>query len=1202
MAFPLSVVKCKIAGALFFQERFQFRRKKIMNEKVRQIVRIAYAPAIVAGAFLVRLGLVHLAGEQLPPWITFYPAVMLTALLAGFRAGILATATAALVATVTYFPPDGFGISKFYTISLAIFVTMGILMSSVAGRYRRIRDRLEDLVRERTGALTKANDTLTRENEERTAAEEKLRASREDLRRRSEELEQLLDALPAYIWISNDAQCTHITGNKAANEMMSLFAGANVSQSAVATGEGVYIPQLKPDGSEYRPDELPMQRAIALARPVRDVEIDFRLGDGRRVQALGSAVPLFDASGNVRGSIAAFVDISGRKLAEELLARDLDAMIRLQRLATLYTRNGDMEQILGEIVETAIAISDADFGNIQLLDPAAGDLRIVAQRGFPDWWIEFWNSVAKGRGACGTALEKGERIIVEAVEESEIFVGTEALDIQRRAGVQAVQSTPLMSRPGEPLGMFSTHYKTPRRPDARELRLLDLLARQAADIIARNRAEDDLRTSEAQFRAVFDLSAVGKTHADPTTGRFLLVNDRLCEITGYSREELLQMTFQDITHPDDRARDIEEFERSKVPETAKWNSEKRYIRKDGSVVWVVVSGTVLFDAAGTPYRSAADITDITERKRAAQDLSASLGRLRTEMDERKKAEESVLRLNRLYLVLSETSQAIVRSVDRDYLFREFCRIAVEAGGFKLAWVGLVNQESGVFEIVAAEGATGYLEDIRITANIEPSGLGPTGIAVREGSCCTGPWHERGHAHGIRASASIALKQEGRVIGAFNLYADQKDFFDRQQVELLKQMGMNISFALDSMVGETVRREAEQALREQIAERERVEQQLRQSQKMESIGLLAGGVAHDFNNLLTGISGFGQILRDSLPADNQILQESVGQILTAAERAAALTGSLLAFSRKQVMDRRPMMIDTIIDHAGKFIRTVIGADIEFRTAHSGRELLVNADAGQIEQVLMNLAINSRDAMPHGGCLTISTREVRVGEGSEAMYDLSAPGRYALVTVTDTGAGIDRSSMEKIFEPFYTTKEVGKGTGLGLSIVYGIIKQHDGSILVKSEPGKGTTFDIYLPLIQGREVGEKAKKTVPAAVGTETLLIAEDEEVVRVFMQKLLERAGYKVIAAADGEEAVALFREHEDISLVLSDVVMPGKNGKEVLAEIRMIRPEIKVIFISGYTADIVTRKGILEEGVEFIIKPLLKNDLLQKIREVLDKN
>jgi CheY-like chemotaxis protein len=347
------------------------------------------------------------------------------------------------------------------------------------------------------------------------------------------------------------------------------------------------------------------------------------------------------------------------------------------------------------------------------------------------------------------------------------------------------------------------------------------------------------------------------------------------------------------------------------------------------------------------------------------------------------------------------------------------------------------------------------------------------------------------------------------------------------------------------------------------------------------------------------------IRENSPPDNELLQDSAEQILKAAERATELAKSLLAFSRKQVIHPKPVQVNIKIRDTGKLIKRIIGEDIEFSTSFSDRELPVMVDAGQIEQVLMNLATNARDAMPNGGHLHISTLETFVPEGAESLYDVAKPGKYACISVSDNGVGIDEKFLGRIFEPFYTTKDVGKGTGLGLSMIYGAIKQHKGSILVKSEPGKGTIFNIYLPVIENVGVfGEKQVEAAkPAFVGTETLLIAEDEEMVRTFMQKIFKRAGYKVIAAIDGEDAVVKFRENrESISLVLSDVIMPGKNGVEILEEVRKMKPDAKVLFISGYTANVLHEKGILEEDIDFITKPFAKEKLLQKVREILDKN
>lgn len=321
----------------------------------------------------------------------------------------------------------------------------------------------------------------------------------------------------------------------------------------------------------------------------------------------------------------------------------------------------------------------------------------------------------------------------------------------------------------------------------------------------------------------------------------------------------------------------------------------------------------------------------------------------------------------------------------------------------------------------------------------------------------------------------------------------------------------------------------------------------------------------------------------------------------AERATELTRQLLAFSRKQKIDQKPVLIDDIIANTGRLIQRLIGEDIGFAMDLRCAEMLVMASAGQIEQVLLNLATNARGAMPYGGRLTISTQKVVVTEGAETEFDLLLSGAYVLISFSDTGTGIDKEIIDRVFEPFFTTKEVGKGTGLGLSMVYGIVKQHGGSVLINSETDKGSTFKIYLPLLEGHDGTKERKRPLSLAGGTETLLVVEDEEIVKLFLKRTLEKAGYRVLAAGDGEEAMTLFREHDDISLVLSDMVMPGKNGKELLAEIRQIKPEIKFIFISGYTANIMSSEGMQQAGVEFIMKPFSKNDIVGKVREVLDR-
>ncbi len=387
----------------------------------------------------------------------------------------------------------------------------------------------------------------------------------------------------------------------------------------------------------------------------------------------------------------------------------------------------------------------------------------------------------------------------------------------------------------------------------------------------------------------------------------------------------------------------------------------------------------------------------------------------------------------------------------------------------------------------------------------------------------------------------------------------------------------------------------------ISARKKLEEQLRQSQKMESIGTLAGGIAHDFNNILTAIIGYGSLLQLKMQSDDP-LKHNVEQILASANRAASLTQDLLAYSRKQLLNPRSIDVNEIIRKVEQLLARLIGEDVEMKTMLADKQLFVLADPGQIEQVLMNLAANARDAMPDGGKLYIETELTEMDEEAARTHDVRKPGLYALIAVTDSGMGMDEKTRERIFEPFFTTKEVGKGTGLGLAMVYGIIKQHEGSVHVYSEEGRGTTFKIYLPVVPATTEAARRVELSPIAGGAETLLVAEDDEAVRTLTSDILEQFGYTVIQAEDGEDAVNKFMANRDkVRLLLLDVIMPKKNGKEVYDKIRIFNPAVKALFVSGYTADIIHQKGLLDKGLHFLLKPVPMNDLLRKVRSILDE-
>ena len=425
--------------------------------------------------------------------------------------------------------------------------------------------------------------------------------------------------------------------------------------------------------------------------------------------------------------------------------------------------------------------------------------------------------------------------------------------------------------------------------------------------------------------------------------------------------------------------------------------------------------------------------------------------------------------------------------------------------------------------------------------------------------------KEGEACWCLVSAAPLQDAEGRFVGSFFMCADI-----------------------------TKRKKMEESLR-------KLEEQLRQSQKMEAIGTLAGGVAHDFNNILTAITGYGSLALERLKKD-ETAQGYIGEVLNAANRAAELTRGLLAFSRKQTISLKQKDLNDIVQNVQKMLVRIIGEDIKLKTALSNRRLPVSVDAVQIDQVLLNLATNARDAMPDGGHLIIETDVVDMDESYVEAHLIENTGKYAVLTVSDTGIGMDIKTKENIFEPFFTTKGVGKGTGLGLAIVYGIIKQHGGNINVYSEVGKGTTFRIYLPILKTAEK-EEAEAAHPIPFGNgEKILIAEDDAQVRAILCISLKRHGYEVVEAGDGEEAVNKFLENRDTTaILLLDVIMPGKNGREVYEKIRLIEPGIKAIFMSGYTDDIISKNGILEEGFDFISKPINPDTLMRKIRDVLDR-
>jgi two-component system, cell cycle sensor histidine kinase and response regulator CckA len=393
----------------------------------------------------------------------------------------------------------------------------------------------------------------------------------------------------------------------------------------------------------------------------------------------------------------------------------------------------------------------------------------------------------------------------------------------------------------------------------------------------------------------------------------------------------------------------------------------------------------------------------------------------------------------------------------------------------------------------------------------------------------------------------------------------------------------------------------QGIARDVTERKLLEEQLRQSQKMEAIGQLAGGVAHDFNNLLTAINGYSSLALQRLE-DGHPIRSYLEEVKKAGDRAANLTRQLLAFGRKQILQPVAVNLNDVVTDLNKMLRRLIGEDIELMAKLDPALKRIKADPGQIEQVLVNLVVNARDAMPEGGKLTIETARVELDQEYANTHVGVAPGGYVMLAVSDTGTGMDEAIQARIFDPFFTTKEKGKGTGLGLSTVYGIVKQSGGSIWVYSEPGHGTTFKVYLPqVVAAPQKTETAVVELAPSGGVETILLVEDEDVVRGLAAKILEQSGYKVLAASRGAEAIQMCRQRtEPIHLLLTDVVMPETSGKEVADRMTELLPGLRVLYMSGYTDEAIVHHGVLDSNVEFIQKPFTPFALVRKVREVLD--
>jgi PAS domain S-box-containing protein len=653
-----------------------------------------------------------------------------------------------------------------------------------------------------------------------------------------------------------------------------------------------------------------------------------------------------------------------------------------------------------------------------------------------------------------------------------------------------------------------------------------------------------LQESEERERLLFEEAGIGMAvcHLD---GRIERVNAALGEFLGYPASELTTLRYQDVMHPDDLLLDAQESERLLAGKIRSFTSERRYRRRDGAVVWGALTVALLRDASGTPIRRIAQVQDISERRRAEEALAAT----------REALEESEAR---------------------------YRHIVANAPGMVYQYV-FAPDGTGRYSFVS-EGSRTMFGVAPADALRDPAALLDL-IHPEDRPCFSELAREaRDSAGNFRWEGRVRLRDgEIRVIQV--VARDQR-----------KADGTVLSDGL--VVDVTAPRLAEQRLRES-------EEQLRHTQKMEAVGRLAGGVAHDFNNIITIIrASAGFLLEDTSEADPR--RDDVRQIGAAADRAAALTRQLLMFSRRQPATTQALDLNEIVANLRPMLARVIGEDISFSVGLHDRPAMVLGDVAQIEQALVNLAINARDAMPGGGRLGMDVSIVSLDSDSavdSASYGAAAtPGRYARLSVWDSGTGMPQEVCARAFEPFFTTKEAGRGTGLGLSMVYGVVKQAGGHVHVESSLGEGTMFELFLPLHEGVVAAPTGRTDVrPGVEGTETILLVEDEPGLRALARRILERQGYVVLASANGREGLETARAHgTPLHLVLTDVVMPEMNGRAMVEHLRTERPDVAVVYMSGYTDDDALLRGTLEAEASFIQKPFAPAELLRVVRETLD--
>ena len=929
--------------------------------------------------------------------------------------------------------------------------------------------------------------------------------------------------------------------------------------------------------------------------------------------------------------------MSARQLRLENL--QLRETVAIHELSQTIAFTLDRETILNKLADAALQQADADEVSILLPSADSDDLYVAAVRGEHQERLIGRRVPLEGSISGFVATERTPLILDGEVSDQRFR------SLWPRPEIRSALCVP-MQVGNKLIGVININsLRRTRAFTLGQLKALSILASTAATGIESASLYEQVQKAEANYRSIFENAAEGMFQCT-MDHRFINVNPSFARILGYDSPAELIQTVTNIPMQlyvnrelyDDVSRHLQES-------GALRDFEMESYRKTGEKIWLSLNIRLVRDADGNPIYREGSIEDISGRKQAEADILFQKSLLESQTEASidgvlvVSPENEVLSFNHRFQEMWGLSDEALTRGDAGEVESIISQQLVDydANLARIKYLYQHPSEKNYEEIELVDGRTlerysapvhgpngedfgrvWFFRDItdrklaqaeltRLAAAVEQTGDSVVITGIDGNIEYVNPTFERvtGYTREEVIGKNPNILKSGKTDPAtfeelwqtikrgdvwvgqlINRKKDGTLFYERATISAVHDhTGKTVNFV---------------AVKQDTTNENQLQEQLRQSQKLEAIGQLAGGVAHDFNNLLTVIGGYSDLLLRRLPEDSQ-LRISVAEIKKASDRASNLTRQLLAFSRKQILQPKVLDLNGLVSELDKMLRRLIGEDIDLFTITEPRLAMVKADPGQIDQVIMNLIVNARDAMPNGGRITIQTQNVTLTEEQAQQSVSFVPGDYVMLKVSDNGTGMSEDTMNRVFEPFFTTKSAGRGTGLGLSTVYGIVRQSGGHVSVESELGVGTTFKIYLPTVDASHEADSVSSEGTLGAGSETILLVEDEEQVRIIAQEVLETMGYSVLAAANGEQALEIARQYEGpIHLALTDVVMPQMGGRELIDRLIPLRPNIKVIYMSGYTDDAIMRHNLLDDKVQFIQKPFAAYALARKVRQVLD--